>query len=112
MARSALKRGPGLRLDLKPGERVPNLKSFFVNPPRREEKPMLNRYNKVFHIVAGVLALGALAAGSPALAQTTPPPQSVAPSSVLPTGGGAALLDASDTAILLLDHQSGLFQTV
>lgn len=33
-------------------------------------------------------------------------------SSVLPTGGGAALLDPSDTLILLLDHQSGLFQTV
>lgn len=34
------------------------------------------------------------------------------PSSVLPTGGGAALLDPSDTVILLLDHQTGLFQTV
>ena len=44
-----------------------------------------------------------------ALAQTSTPPQH---SSVLPTGGGAALLDASDTVILLLDHQSGLFQTV
>ncbi len=33
-------------------------------------------------------------------------------SSVLPTGGGATLLDPGDTAILLLDHQSGLFQTV
>jgi nicotinamidase-related amidase len=33
-------------------------------------------------------------------------------SSVLPTGGGQALLDASDSVILLLDHQSGLFQTV
>jgi nicotinamidase-related amidase len=33
-------------------------------------------------------------------------------SSVLPTGGGAALMDPSDTVILLLDHQSGLFQTV
>jgi nicotinamidase-related amidase len=32
--------------------------------------------------------------------------------SVLPSGGGAALLDTSDTVILLLDHQSGLFQTV
>jgi len=31
---------------------------------------------------------------------------------VLPTGGGQALLDTSDTAILLLDHQSGLFQSV
>lgn len=33
-------------------------------------------------------------------------------SSALPTGGGAALLDPADTVILLLDHQSGLFQTV
>ncbi|AXB76664.1 isochorismatase family protein [Novosphingobium sp. P6W] len=37
---------------------------------------------------------------------------STAQSSVLPTGGGAALLDSSDTLVLLLDHQSGLFQTV
>lgn len=35
-----------------------------------------------------------------------------AKSSVLPSGGGAALLDPNDTVILLLDHQSGLFQTV
>jgi nicotinamidase-related amidase len=33
-------------------------------------------------------------------------------SSVLPTGGGRALIDPSDTLLLLLDHQSGLFQTV
>jgi nicotinamidase-related amidase len=33
-------------------------------------------------------------------------------SSILSTGGGTALLDPADTAILLLDHQSGLFQTV
>lgn len=33
-------------------------------------------------------------------------------SSVLATGGGQALLDPSDVLILLLDHQSGLFQTV
>jgi len=33
-------------------------------------------------------------------------------SSVLPTGGGQMLIDPSDTAFLLLDHQSGLFQTV
>ena len=37
---------------------------------------------------------------------------STAQSSVLPTGGGAALLDPADTLVLLLDHQSGLFQTV
>jgi nicotinamidase-related amidase len=33
-------------------------------------------------------------------------------SSVLPTGGGVALMDPSNTLILMLDHQSGLFQTV
>lgn len=33
-------------------------------------------------------------------------------SSVLATGGGRALIDPSDAVILLLDHQSGLFQTV
>jgi nicotinamidase-related amidase len=32
--------------------------------------------------------------------------------SILPCGGGVALLDPSDAVILLLDHQSGLFQTV
>ncbi len=38
--------------------------------------------------------------------------QSARPSSVLPTGGGQALLDPSDAVLLLLDHQTGLFQTV
>jgi nicotinamidase-related amidase len=33
-------------------------------------------------------------------------------SSVLPTGGGQALLDPTDALILLLDHQAGLLQTV
>ena len=40
---------------------------------------------------------------------TTSPTQKT---SILPTGGGAALLNPADTVILLLDHQSGLFQTV
>ena len=40
-----------------------------------------------------------------------PTPPSI-PSSVLPSGGGAALLNPNDTALLLLDHQSGLFQVV
>jgi nicotinamidase-related amidase len=31
---------------------------------------------------------------------------------VLPSGGGATLMDPADTVVLLLDHQSGLFQTV
>ena len=33
-------------------------------------------------------------------------------SHVLSTGGGKALIDPADTVLLLLDHQSGLFQTV
>jgi nicotinamidase-related amidase len=32
--------------------------------------------------------------------------------SILPSGGGQALFDISDAVFLLLDHQSGLFQTV
>jgi len=49
----------------------------------------------------------AIASAPNAIAQTAS-----APPSVLPTGGGQALLDTSDTVILLLDHQAGLFQTV
>ncbi len=52
------------------------------------------------------LLVTALLSGTTALAQTA------ARSSVLPSGGGQALLDPADTVILLLDHQSGLFQTV
>ena len=33
-------------------------------------------------------------------------------SSILSTGGGKALINPADTLILLLDHQTGLFQTV
>ena len=33
-------------------------------------------------------------------------------SSVLSTGGGQALMDPGDTLMLLLDHQTGLFQVV
>lgn len=31
---------------------------------------------------------------------------------VLPSGGGKALMNVDDTTLLLIDHQSGLFQTV
>jgi nicotinamidase-related amidase len=31
---------------------------------------------------------------------------------ILPSGGGNALINVDDTVLLLLDHQSGLFQTV
>jgi nicotinamidase-related amidase len=64
---------------------------------------------KLLFALAGVLSIGVLSPASSALAQS---PQGSAPSSVHPTGGGAALLDPSDTVFLLLDHQSGLFQTV
>jgi nicotinamidase-related amidase len=57
-------------------------------------------------------ALRALAAAA-ALAFVAPGPGALAQSaSVLPSGGGAALINTSDAVILLLDHQAGLFQTV
>ena len=66
---------------------------------------------RALNAFAAVMAIGAVLSPHPsALAQGSRP--SKAPASVLPTGGGQALLDASDTAILLLDHQAGLFQTV
>ena len=60
------------------------------------------------YVLSAIAALGVgmLSADPSAFAQTR------ATSSVLPSGGGAALIDASDTVILLLDHQTGLFQTV
>ena len=61
-------------------------------------------------VLAAVLAAVAMWTGNSALAQTQQKP--TARSSVLPSGGGQALLDPSDTVILLLDHQAGLFQTV
>jgi nicotinamidase-related amidase len=58
-----------------------------------------------------IVAIGAvMASGSSPLAQAGR--QGGAPPSVLPNGGGKALLDVSDTVFLLLDHQAGLFQTV
>jgi len=49
---------------------------------------------------------------SVSLASSSFAQEETAPSSVLPSGGGQALLDPADTVILLLDHQSGLFLTV
>ena len=56
-----------------------------------------------------IFAIGILSPNPYAFSQT---PSGAALSSVLPTGGGQALLDPSDTVMLLLDHQAGLFQTV
>jgi nicotinamidase-related amidase len=61
--------------------------------------------------LAAVLAIGLLWPPHMVMAQAAQS-GSPAPSSVLSTGGGQALLDPSDTVMLLLDHQSGLFQTV
>lgn len=63
---------------------------------------MLSILVKSLRVVALVLAASILSPQTAALAQ----------SSVLPSGGGKALLDTSDAVILLLDHQTGLFQTV
>jgi nicotinamidase-related amidase len=70
---------------------------------------MSTKSKNVLGAFALVLALASLAHAPSAFAQTTPPTR---PASVLPTGGGQALIDPADTVILLLDHQSGLFQTV
>ena len=63
------------------------------------------RSKKMLYAVLGAV-LGMLVSDPRAVAQPT------APSSVLPTGGRQALIDTSDSVLLLLDHQSGLFQTV
>jgi nicotinamidase-related amidase len=60
-------------------------------------------------ILATALAIAVVSPDPNAFAQV---PAARAPSSVLATGGGQALIDPSDTVILLLDHQAGLFQTV
>src|SRR5262245_11767218 len=72
-------------------------------------KPMSTVLKNTLRALATVLGIGILSPYPNAYAQA---PAAPAPSSVLPTGGGATLLDPSDTVILLLDHQAGLFQTV
>jgi nicotinamidase-related amidase len=69
---------------------------------------MRTRPEKILQAIAATFAIFALSFHAPAAAQTRPQ----APASVLASGGGQALIDTSDTVLLLLDHQSGLFQTV
>jgi hypothetical protein len=64
--------------------------------------------SRTLHAILGVAVVAMLAMAPRAYAQ----PATTVPSSVLPTGGGQALIDTSDSVLLLLDHQSGLFQTV
>jgi len=70
---------------------------------------LLSRKHLLYALTAAILIVAGTSPHSKAFAQTIP---SAGAPSVLPTGGGAALLDTSDTAMLLLDHQTGLFQTV
>ena len=63
---------------------------------------------RALRCVTAVVVLGICFPNLSAVAQTAGNP----PSSVLPTGGGQALLDTNDSLILLLDHQAGLLQTV
>lgn len=58
--------------------------------------------------LSAFILLMACVSGAPVTASA----QTAAAASVLPTGGGQALLDPSDSVILLLDHQAGLLQTV
>jgi hypothetical protein len=77
--------------------------------PVNESHDPTRRNLLVAAAVAGATAAAASAPISKADPKTSIPNNS---SSVLPTGGGRALLNPSDTLLLLLDHQSGLFQTV
>ncbi len=72
-----------------------------------QDRPVRNLYKTIASLLAALLMVGLCQSATVALAQT---PRTS--SSVLPSGGGQALLDPADTVILLLDHQAGLFQTV
>ena len=69
----------------------------------------MSKRTKIVRLALGAAAL-ALSVG--VWAATSATAQAKSKSSVLPTGGGKMLLDPNDTVLLLLDHQSGLFQTV
>lgn len=70
---------------------------------------MNNAYNPTRR---NLLVAATAAAGASSVALAAPPSKSSPKSSVLPTGGGQALFNPKDCVFLLLDHQTGLFQTV
>ena len=74
-------------------------------------KHMTTMMQKAVRLLAVLLAVALIGPQPYAMAQAAPG-ESPARSSVLSTGGGQAVLDPSDTVLLLLDHQAGLFQTV
>ena len=77
---------------------------------RSQQEAAMSILSKFTHCaLAAFTTFGVISPASQVFAQTSSP---TGTSSVLPRGGGAALLDSSDTVILLLDHQTGLFQTV
>src|SRR3712207_3346925 len=69
---------------------------------------MSGRWKNSSSLLAATLVITLVGLNSSLHAQTQAPLST----SVLPSGGGAALIDTSDSVLLLLDHQSGLFQTV
>jgi nicotinamidase-related amidase len=84
----------------------PALTSRLKHGDRTMAATLVSKLRKGLSAVV-LLAACALGTAVNASAQTA-----ASSSSVLPTGGGQALLDPSDSVILLLDHQAGLFQTV
>jgi hypothetical protein len=77
---------------------------------RLQKEAAMSILSKFTHCaLAAFLTFGVASPASQVVAQTS---SAIRTSSVLSTGGGAALLDPSDAVILLLDHQTGLFQTV
>ncbi|MBL8644928.1 MAG: isochorismatase family protein [Rhodospirillaceae bacterium] len=66
---------------------------------------------KTLILLLSLFLLGVVQSDRSAQAQTATAEQQMK-ASVLPSGGGRALINPADTVILLLDHQSGLFQTV
>jgi nicotinamidase-related amidase len=72
------------------------------------ETTMMKKTVRVFAVLLMLAFIGLQRLPAAQAAEAGSAPRS----SVLPSGGGQALLDASDVVFLMLDHQSGLFQTV
>ncbi len=77
---------------------------------RSETMKAIRAQTRLMHAVATAVTIGLMWHPDGARAQVAP--SAGAKSSVLPSGGGQALMDPADAVIVLLDHQSGLFQTV
>jgi len=80
-----------------------------MNQSTRNSRPQ--RFALAVRASAAMLAMAMISPPQLTMAQAAQGKSTVG-AHVLSTGGGAALLDPADAVILLLDHQSGLFQTV